>query len=189
MNIVFLHEGITQSLIPLLTIAEHHPDSIVGCILMSTQHSSKEQLPQWFFNVDDTASSLLKCVNEGKTSSSMSAFLIVREPDSFLQLNVLAAIDCFKFDSIRHSEGGKGGKKLLEVLAKHNIRTSISKAGLPLYSYSSKSFFGFFGDSDESLHKRNEKIKAAFEEAFGKLAQQWLTDSWGLDPVSYYEVS
>jgi hypothetical protein len=173
MNIVFLHEGITRSLIPLLTIAEHHPDCIVGCILMPTKRANKETIPQWFVDVDDKASSLLNCVNEGKESGSMNAFLIIREPNSFLQLNVLAAIDCFNFNS--SGEGGKGGKKLLEVLAKHNIRTYPSKTSLPLFSYSSK-----------SLHEKNEQIKAAFEEVFGRLAEQWLLESWGLEPVSYY---
>jgi hypothetical protein len=176
MNIFFLHEGITRSLIPLLTIAEHRPDCIVGCILMPTQLTNKEQPPEWFFNADDTASSLLNCVNEGKKSGSMNAFLIIREPNSFLQLNVLAAIDCFNFNS--SGEGGKGGKKLLEVLAKHNIRTYPSKTSLPLFSYSSKSFFGY---SSKSLDKRNEQIKAAFEKVFGRLAEQWLPESWGLD--------
>jgi hypothetical protein len=177
MNIVFLHEGITQSLIPLLTIAEHHPDCIVGCILVPTKKADKEQLPKWFFDADDTASSLLNCVNEGKASGSMNAFLIIREPNSFLQFNVLAAIDCFNFNS--SGEGGKGGKKFLEILAKHNIRISLYKSGLPLNSYSSK-----------SLHERNEQIKAAFEniyeDIFGKIAYQWLPESWGLEPVSYY---
>ena len=173
MNIVFLHEGITRSLIPLLTIAEHHPDCIVGCILMPTKRANKETIPQWFVDVDDTASSLLNCVNEGKASGSMNAFLIIREPNSFLQLSVLAAIACFNFNY--STNGGRCGKKLLEVLAKHNIRTYPSEISLPFDSYLSK-----------SLHERNEQIKAAFEKVFGRLAEQWLTEIWGLEPVSYY---
>jgi hypothetical protein len=177
MNIVLLREGITKSLVPLLTIVEHHPDCIVGCILMPNQltRNDNEQHPQWFLDVvysDDTASTLLKCVNEGKKYGSMSAFLIIREPNSFLQLSVLAAIDCFNFNS--SGEGGKGGKKLLEVLAKHNIRTSLSINSLHLFHTSSK-----------HSHEINEQIKADFKEVFGTLAEKWLPESWGLKSVSY----
>ncbi|MEL0590105.1 MAG: hypothetical protein U1V55_12600 [Planktothrix rubescens PR222] len=183
MNIVFLHEGITQSLVPLLTLIEHHPDCVVGCILMRNQRVNKEPAPEWFgdiFSSNDTALALLDGVKEGKVAGSMSAFLVIREPNSFLQLSVLAAINCFNFNS--SGEGGKGGKKLLEVLTKQNIRTSLSKAKLPLC----EAKFPFFSYSSKSFSEKNELIKAVFEEEFGILAKQWLPESWGLESVSYY---
>lgn len=176
MNIVFLHEGITPSLIPLLTIIEHHPNCIVGCIIMPTQRVKEETPPGWYMDScdDKTALALLECVKKKQLYGIMSAFLIIKEPNSFLQLSVLAAIGCFKLN-YNSGEGGQGCLKLLEVLAKHNIRTCFPQTSLPLFEYLS-----------ESLHERNEQIKAAFEEVFGTVAKQWLPESWGLEPVSYY---
>jgi hypothetical protein len=123
---------------------------------MATQHSNEADPPNWFldsYNSDNTASTLLNCVNKGMVSENMSAFLIIREPNSFLQLSVLAAIACFNFNY--STNGGRGGKKLLEVLAKHNIRTYPSEISLPFDSYLSK-----------SLHERNEQIKTDFVTSF-----------------------
>ncbi|MCB8789041.1 hypothetical protein [Planktothrix agardhii] len=167
MNIVLLEPGDTKSLVPLLTIIEHHPDSIVGCILMPTD---VEQPPDWFLD-SYNASNLLDCVNKKMVLENVSAFLIIREPNSFLQLSVLAAISCFNFNY--SGTGGTGGKKLLEVLAKHKIRTYPSHISLPFDRYSSK-----------SLREKNEQIKTDFEQVWGGIAYVWLPDSWGLEPVS-----
>jgi len=179
MNIIFLKEGVSTSLVPILTIIKNHPECIVGCILMPSEKYNKKSSEieispsspiDWFYDKgssDNTASDLLYCVEEGYSSGSMNAFLIVKEPNTLLQLNVLAVINSFNFN---HSGGGgEAGKNLLKGLAQYNIRTYASPIGIPVYPDSTLL---------ESLTERNEAIKARFEDVFAELAVKWLPASW-----------
>jgi hypothetical protein len=61
MNFMVLEEGITASIIPILTLIEHKPECIVGCILLGQDHDGN--IPEWFGDAtfaDDPAAELLE---------------------------------------------------------------------------------------------------------------------------------
>ncbi|MBV6624207.1 MAG: hypothetical protein KI793_14925 [Rivularia sp. (in: Bacteria)] len=122
MNFIFFQEGVPPSIKPILTLIEYKPELIVGCVLLG--QGEKEDLPDWFVDStlsDNRAAELLNYVNDKKVLTTLDIFLIVKEPNSILQFNVLAAVDCCNLNY--SGNGGSGGKKVLELLAKHNIRT------------------------------------------------------------------
>jgi hypothetical protein len=173
MNIIFLRSGVTRSLVPILTLIEHKPEVIVGCILCGLDNNTNS-VPSWFIdstNEENPASQLLEHAGQGKANgyvvSDLDVFLIVKEPGSFLQLNVLAAVDCC---NINYSgEGGRGGRRVLELLSKHNIRTYPSE----------------FSCKRNSSDTWQVEAKEAFEWSFGVVASDWLPECWDLPTERY----
>ncbi|NET42815.1 hypothetical protein [Okeania sp. SIO2B3] len=67
MNFIFFQEGTTVSIIPILTLIEHKPESIVGCILMG-ENRPENLPPDWFIYAESSenpASFLLKKAEQG----------------------------------------------------------------------------------------------------------------------------
>lgn len=173
MNFIFLREGMTASIIPILTLIEYKPESIVGCVLLGPEGNRK--FPDWF--VDSTsdenpAAKLLEYVEHGEVLSNLDIFLVVKEPNSLLQFNVLAAVGCCNLNY--SGEGGRGGREVLKLLAKYNIRTYPAEVQRPIHDYK------------KSLADWHEKIKEAFHNGFNVVADTWLPECWGLERVTYY---
>lgn len=172
MNFIFLKEGMTASIIPILTLIEYKPESIVGCVLLG--QAGNRTFPGWF--VDSTsdenpAAKLLEYVEHGQVLSNLDIFLVVKEPNSLLQFNVLATVGSCNLNS--SGEGGRGGRKVLELLAKYNIRTYPAEVQRPSR------------DDKKSLADWHEKIKEAFQDGFNVVATAWLPECWGLEQVRY----
>jgi hypothetical protein len=167
MNFIFLASGITLSITPILTLIEHKPEHIVGCVLIGEDEDGC--VPDWFINStlsDNPAAELLEHLKNREKLTRLDIFLIVKEPDSLLNLNVLAAVGCC---NINYSGGGGGGgKAILKCLAKHNIRTYPSEV-----NYIDKSL----------AHQPEEASKKAFMHGFNVVASRWLPECWGLPPV------
>lgn len=168
MNFIFLAEGMTASIIPILTLIEHKSEHIVGCILIGQGRDG--ELPDWFVNstlTENPAAELLEHVNRGEVLMPMDVFLVVKEPNSLLQLSVLAAVNCCNLNY--SGEGGRGGETVLRFLAKHNIRTYPAEVNRPRQKRS----------------ESHEEIKAAFMYGFNIVARKWLPACWGLDAIHY----
>lgn len=168
MNFIFLAKGVTASIIPILTLIEHKSEHIVGCVLIGQGRDG--ELPDWFVDstlAENPAEELLEHVNSGKVLMPMDIFLVVKEPNSFLQLSVLAAVSCCNLNY--SGEGGRGGETVLKFLAKHNVRTYPAEVKRPR----------------EELSESHEEIKAAFMYGFNVVAKEWLPECWGLDAVRY----
>lgn len=173
MNFIFLGEGVTASIIPILTLIEHKPELIVGCVLLG-QNQNGELPPDWFTDstlTDNPAGKLLDYVNNKKVLEELDIFLIVKEPNSLLQFNVLATVGCCNLNY--SGEGGRGGRRILELLAKHNIRTYPAEVLRPTHDYK------------KSLAGWHEEMKSAFQEGFNVVADKWLPECWGLNAVRY----
>jgi len=119
MNIIFLDMGRTSSFLPILTLIENKPEIIVGCVLLG-EDANTEEVPDWFINsttAENPAAQLLDHVDEGRSNgfvlSNLDVFLVVKEPGSFLQFNVLAAVGCCNLNY--SGTGGSGGRKVLEL--------------------------------------------------------------------------
>ncbi|MGB6296530.1 MAG: hypothetical protein WBF90_10130 [Rivularia sp. (in: cyanobacteria)] len=171
MNFIFFQEGVPPSIKPILTLIEYKPELIVGCVLLG--QSENGDLPAWFVDsasADNQAAKLLNCLNDGKVLTALDIFLIVKEPNSLLQFNVLAAVDCCNLNY--SGNGGSGGKKVLELLTKHNIRTYPAEFLRPTRD-------------KKSLAEWREEMKEAFEYSFNVVAKKWLPESWDLDAVKY----
>ncbi|MEB3886138.1 hypothetical protein [Lyngbya sp. CCY1209] len=171
MNFIFLPEGITASLNPILTLIAHKPEAIVGCVLLA-ENEPECLPPQWFIDAtlaDNPAEELSEREADGEKLGSLSVFLIVKEPDSLLQLTVLAAVNCCNLNV--SGAGGRGGKSILKALAQQNIRTYPAEVACPPHY------------SDDS--KLREAMKKKFDRGFGVVAKDWLPESWGFEPVSY----
>ncbi|MCT7971119.1 hypothetical protein [Laspinema olomoucense] len=178
MQFIFFQEGVTASLIPIYTLIEHQPENIVGCILLTDSPPGKMP-PAWFTQFrfeENPAFELLQQVNQGK-SCGLHVFLIVKEPNTLLQLTVLACINCCNFNS--SGEGGRGGKKLLELLAKHNIPTYPAEVITPNLPNR------IIGPSNKDELKYRQAMQDTFFEAFNIVASDWLPNTWGLEPVSH----
>jgi hypothetical protein len=161
MNFIFLAHGITLSVTPILTLIEHKPEHIVGCVLITGQP------PGWFIDStldDNPAETLLRHADDGGTLTSMHVFLIVKEPNSLLQLSVLAAVGCCNLNY--SGEGGRGGRAILKLLAKQNIPT-----------YPAEIYDPDLGSEEE--------IKKAFMDGFNVVANRWLPECWDLPTVFY----
>jgi hypothetical protein len=166
MNILFLETGVTMAIIPILTLIEYKPDLVVGCILFG-QDPNKE-VPLWFVGAK-SPDELLDCVlNDKRVLEKLDIFLILKEPNTFLQLNVLAAIHCCNFNF--SGTGRNGGLKILEKLKKQNIRTSFAEVKLPEQK------------GNMSIPEWEQRIKETFEYAFNGVASRWLPECWGLKP-------
>ncbi|MGL4499325.1 MAG: hypothetical protein ACRCU2_09735 [Planktothrix sp.] len=179
MQFIFFQEGVTASLIPIYTLIEHKPENIVGCILLSGRQ------PDWFkesWSTENPARELLHQVNEGQKLGVIHVFLIVKEPNSLLQLTVLTCINCCNFNS--SGEGGRGGKKLVELLAKHNISTYPAEVVIPDFS---KRTTGFRDKNIEKEWEYRQAMQNAFFDAFNIVADCWLPNAWGLERVSHYD--
>ncbi len=172
MEFIFFQEGITASIIPILTLIEHKPESIVGCILMG-ENRPKELPPNWFIYAESSenpASSLLREAEQGEELGLLDVFLIVKEPDSLLQITVLVAIGCCNINC--SGEGGRGGITILSLLAKQNIRTSPAELIRPVYNY-------------RNVDKLHQEAKKIFFKAFNKICRYWLPEAWGVEPFIY----
>ncbi|MDJ0553272.1 MAG: hypothetical protein QNJ68_02270 [Microcoleaceae cyanobacterium MO_207.B10] len=173
MEFIFFQERRTASIIPILTLIEHKPESIVGCILMG-EDRPKEQPPDWFIfaeSSENPASYLFKKAEQGEFLGALDVFLIVKEPGSLLQITVLVAIGCC---NINHSgEAGRGGKTILSLLAKHNIRTYPAEVIRPV------------DNNDPNIDKLHQEAKKIFFKAFNKIGIYWLPEAWGLKPFRY----
>lgn len=171
MDFIFLRGSTTASITPILTLITHKPETIMGCVLLG--QNGKEELPDWFTYVshDNSAEGLLECVDNGEKLEELGVFLVVREPNSLLQFNVLAAVCCCNLNY--SGEGSSGGRKVLELLAKHNIRTYSSDIQCPAKKY------------NQSFTEWHEDLKKAFEESFSRIAKPWLLECWGLPEVRY----
>ncbi|MEH2082401.1 MAG: hypothetical protein V7K89_21180 [Nostoc sp.] len=109
MNFIFLAEGLTPSIIPILTLIEHKPELIVGCVLLG--QNEKGKLPDWFTDstlADNSAKELLEYVDNKKMLMGLDIFLVIKEQNSLLQFNVLAAVGCCNLNY--SGEGGRGGR-------------------------------------------------------------------------------
>lgn len=172
MDFIFLAEGMTASLIPILTLIEHKPEQIVGCVLLGQEPGGK--LPDWFVDstlAENPAARLLEYVNLGRVLMPLDIFLVVKEPSSLLQFNVLAAVGCCNLNY--SGEGGRGGRTVLKLLAKHNIRTYPAEVQRPTREH------------QKALSEWREEMKAAFEYSFNVVAQGWLPECWGLEAIHY----
>lgn len=172
MNLIFLPEGITSSIIPILTIIEHRSEVIVGCVLLGQDDDGN--LPYWFVDStleENSASRILNYVENREVLNQLDVFLIIKEPNSLLQFNVLAAISCCNLNY--SGEGGRGGRKVIELLAKYNIRTYPSEIKRPIRDYS------------KTTTEWHQEMKEAFEYSFSVVAKSWLPQSWGLEPIRY----
>jgi hypothetical protein len=169
MNFIFFAEGITASIIPILTLIEHKSEHIVGCVLIGQDQDG--ELPSWFVDsaeAENPAAELLEHVDREKILMTMDVFLVVKEPNSFLQLSVLAVTNnCCNLNF--SGEGGRAGEAVLKSLIKHNIRTYPSYVKRP----------------KRELDDSHEQIKAAFIDSFVEVAENWLPACWGLDAVRY----
>jgi len=173
MNLIFLQEGMTASLIPILTLIEHKADSIVGCVLLA-QNETEHLPPSWFVDstlAKNSAAELLKYVDSKEVLKELDIFLIVKEPNSLLQFNVLAAVGCCNLNY--SGAGGSRGRRVLELLAKHNIQVYPAEVLRPTYS------------TKKSLSEWHGDLREAFEHGFNVVAQKWLPQCWGLDAVDY----
>ena len=168
MNILFLQQGATSSITSILTLIEYKPELVVGCILFGKDENG--DIPIWFVE-SKSPEKLLDCVlNDKRVLQELDIFLIIKEPNSFLQLNVLAAIECCNLNY--SGTGGRGGLKILEKLKKQNIRTSFEEIELP-------------EQRNMSIIEWKQQIKETFEYAFSGVAHKWLPESWGLNPEYY----
>jgi hypothetical protein len=180
----------TASIIPLLTLIEHQSELIVGCILFADtkpqniptwgltgitlrilgNSQNSYTAPSWFSRLDlslHPGRHLLETANRNNYGIRFDAFLIVKEPQSFLDLKVLAAINCYNINST--GEGGRGGKKLLTLLADQNIPTHCSDKILP-----------------PKQPNWDEQVKSIFYEEFNQVAIDWLPETWGLDNLHLF---
>ncbi len=172
MEFIFFQAGITASIIPILTLIEHRPESIVGCILMG-ENRPKERPPNWFISAESSenpASFLLTEAEQGEKLGCLDVFLIVKEPDSLLQITVLVAIGCCNINC--SGEGGRGGRTILSLLAKQNIRTSPAEVIRPVYNY-------------RNVDKLHQEAKKIFFKAFNNICRYWLPEAWGVEPFIY----
>lgn len=171
MNFIFLQPGYTSSIDPILTLIDSKPDSIVGCVLLG-QDKQEEPPPEWFADSaasDNPAAELLEHANQGRTLEEFDIFLVVKESGSLLQLSVLAAVECCTIN--RSGQGGRGGKRVLQLLAKHNIRTYPVNTARPSQNYST------------SKEQWKKAFIEAFESGFSRVSDKWLLASWGLPRV------
>ena len=172
MNLIFFREGITASLVSILTLIEHKPELIVGCVLCG--EDADGNVPCWFIDstlADNPSAEILDHAKNGMVLRNLSVFLIVKEPNSLLQLTVLAAVNCCNLNF--SGEGGRGGRKVIQLLAKHNIRVYPAEV-----KCSDRDF-------DKTYIERQEELRVAFESGFNVVAERWLPQSWGLAPVRY----
>lgn len=172
MNLIILKEGITGSIIPILTLIEHKPESIVRCILLGQDSSGV--VPSWFVDstlAENPAGEILKYINNGSILEELDIFLVVKEPGSLLQMNVLAAVGCCNLNF--SGEGGRGGKTVIEFLAKRIIRTYPAEVERPAKSF------------EKSSTEWQQEVREAFEDSFNVVASRWLPESWNLEAAWY----
>jgi len=163
----------TASLIPILTLIEHKSELVVGCVLLG-QNQRGEMPPAWFTDSaldKNPAARLLRHVDDGEVLEKLDVFLVVKEPNSLFQFSVFAAVGCCNLNY--SGEGGSGGEKVLELLAKHGIRTYPAEVLRPTHDY------------EKSLTEWHEEIKECFKYGFNVVAREWLPASWGVDAVLY----
>lgn len=175
MDFIFLHESNFNSLIPILTLIEKKSELVVGCILLGAEGTEEEEEemrpPEWFTDAacsSKPASDLLRHVQNRHILKHLEVFLVVKEPNSLLQLTVLVAIGAC---NLNHSgAGGRDGKKILEYLEKYNIPTYPAEVMYPSQSGTKK--------------ENQEAMKETFLYAFSDIADKWLPRSWGVEPTT-----
>lgn len=176
MEFIFLQTGTTASLIPILTLIKNRAAHLVGCVLWGVDEEGK--VPYWFIDAtlaENPAQELLSHAINGEVLMPLHVFLVVKEPEAIGRFTVLAAVNCCNLNF--SGTGDAGGQKLLELLAKHNIRTYPSELEMEMDPEPGTKYV-----SDESLKKASKKL---FLDSFAIVAPKWLPQCWGLEPVGY----
>ena len=162
MNYIHL-SPITISLDVPMMLIKHKPEIIVGCVLIG---DDGEDVPDWFCGVSDAAD-LLWSVNNGAVLQNLDVFVVIREPGSYLNLNVLVCSGCCNFNS--SGEGGYGGLNLLTLLSEKNINIRCSEV------IREKDYYKKYSYSEVKREIEND-----FEFEFNSASHRWLTESWRL---------
>lgn len=170
MQFIYLRDGFSYALNPVFDLIDQKPELIVGCILVTPGGESL----QWFIDPGDenTARGLLdRAVNDRVVTHPLDAFVIVREPNTYCQLTVFAAVNCCNINN--SGTGGRYGETLLRILAKHQIRTYPAEIPYPDYGQA------------KNFQQRKALIEECFWQGFDIVAHEWLSDAWGLEPGRY----
>lgn len=168
MNFIYLRDGFPYALNPVFDLIEQKPELVVGCILVTPKS------PIWFIDScgDDAAQTLLNLVvNDDCVTHPLDAFIIVKEPNSYFQLTVFAAVNCCNLNF--SGTGGHYGKTLLRLLAKHNIRTHPAEIAYPDYHQA------------KTWEERKLLIEECFWEGFNCVAYEWFSKILEITPGNY----
>jgi len=168
MNFIYLKDGFSYGLNPVFDLIEQKPELIVGCILVTPDAAP------WFIESlgDNTAQKLLDlAVNDCYAIRPLDAFILAKEPNSYFQLTVFAAINCCNLNV--SGTGGRYGKTLLRLLAKHNIRTHPAEIAYPDYHQA------------KTWEERRSLIEECFWKGFNCIAYEWLPEIWEITPGHY----
>ncbi|NEP53834.1 MAG: hypothetical protein F6K65_35575 [Moorea sp. SIO3C2] len=163
MNIIFQQTGMTMGTTPQLTLIENNPELIVGCIFLVGDRQKLSTIPA-------DPRDIAEQVNQGTLEvSRIDTCLIVREPNTMLQITGLATLEAINFNV--SGAGGAAGQALINALGKHNIPVWFSSKTTDVPSH-----------QQDQLWKERSK---QFLKEFGELAHEWLPRTWSYAPIHY----